>query len=155
MILHATRRGATKSALSFILFVVLVYNCFTVAAGAIVSERRAYGPVDGHSYFNWNELRNEGTNGSWGFMVAETQQGSNVPPGWIGTDALVYTESYALCEESGWSYNSVTLSGWDAGVTGIAARCGTQLYFAQGYSRAWDGTSYNTYSSNGTDWLRI
>lgn len=138
-------------------FACCVWNLSTAIASAtsVRSEKQGYGPVGGHSYYNWSELENDGAAGSWGFAVIETQQGSSVSPGWMGADAMVYTESEALCTESGWFYNSITISGWDAGVTGIAAKCGSQYYQGTGLTRSWDGSTYNTYGIYSTPFLYI
>jgi hypothetical protein len=139
-----------------VVFSTVAFSAVPAYASSVEGSRGYYGPIDGHSYENWNTLYNEGESGSWGYIKVATQQGSTVPAGWMGGDPRIYKEGGALCLDPGWTYNSESTSSiafWSG--SGIADQCGSGNYYSSGASRAWDGSGYDTYSSFASLYLYI
>lgn len=119
----------------------------SAAAFALVSPWKYYGPIAGYSYRNQAEIYST-TDGAVGNSYVERSDVGNVPPGYMGVQARLYDSDGYLLDYTSFSYNINTCHGmWE--VTDAYDVPGW-YYYSKGYTKAYNGNGYNTYSTNRT-----
>lgn len=120
-----------------------------VAYGAPASAATAYGkygyygPVNGKSYRNRSYVSNWNSTTLVARSLAEVTSGGSVATGWIGVLPRLYKGTALCAQTSDYRYNSSDNTvGFDAPIYG---RCGGGAYNSYGVTRAWNGSSYNSY----------
>lgn len=113
-------------------------------AGTAYGTWKNYGPVDGHSYQSRSWV-NTNSSGALAATIAQTQNGSNVPAGYMGVQPRLFNSDGTMCASTVWEYNSSACSGWAVPSPRYKVH-GT--YYSYGKTQAWTGSTYNTYFTN-------
>ncbi len=125
-------------------------SVLTVSAESVSAGRRNYYTVSGIEYENYNIIKTGSYSGR-NNVITTTVVHSNVPTpaGYVGVKPVLYN-SYGNVVESGeWTYQQVSgvnhyrdsVSVWDVSLS----------YNGCGYTAAWNGSSYYTYSTYQTE----
>ena len=101
-----------------------------------------YGPIYGYSYYNYNWIDSSIEEA---VTIVGNQEAANVPTGYMGDQAELWTSSGSLCLASGWYYNPSPAGSISYGVSGT---CGAGNYYSQGVTSAYDGNGYVSYQSD-------
>ena len=101
------------------------------------SNTKNYGSYDGFSYTNEAAVDNDSS--IYGWAYAWTQNGSDAPVGYIGTEAQLFESNGTLCETTSYSYTPAAYYGWDNWTSGS---CGKMYYYGRGWTRAYTGNGY-------------
>jgi len=118
-----------------------------VFAGVANGTMGYYGPIDGYSYENQATIYTFASGlgqGASAQVYAQNQAQANVPSGYMGAYAQLWNSSGALIESSGWIYNNGPAYQQDAS-TGTYTTHGT--YYSTGFTAAYNGNGYTTYST--------
>jgi len=128
---------------------------YSVNASSFQYGSYGYYTCNGYSYKNRNSISTgvdiSNTKYASGMTYVEINESSrNIPAGYAGVYTRVYNSNSALVADSGnWNYTSSGTAG-----LGISARLNNakanDSYYCQGSTRAWNGTSYYTYSTFAT-----
>jgi|GEM_PF-4057444 hypothetical protein len=78
---------------------------------------------------------------------AASKDHSTLSGGWAGVQPILYNASGTAIATGEWSYNSSGSSGIGASVDYVGFTSST-AYYAQGYTRAWNGSDYWTYTTS-------
>lgn len=124
----------------FMISILLGTSVTVVYAAYASSNNRYYGPINGYEYYNCAIVYDDASATTW-VLLDQTGQ---VPTGYMGARARLYTSDGTLREDSGWTYSDEPLAGWYVD-TDTQIWSGT--YYSQGYSAAYNGNGYNTYST--------
>lgn len=140
-----TKRSHMRRSLFAATIVGLCLGGTAAYAGTAWSIVGYFGPQLGYSYNNQNSVTaNPGV--AWTLHVVNSSS-SSTPTGYMGVEAILY-KGGLVCTSNGPIYNS-SPAGYAQTVTS-GNGCGNGTYSGQGYSYAWNGSSYNTYSSFST-----
>jgi len=131
---------------SFLGAMVLSGATYAFAATAY-STTKDIGPSDGINYENYAYIDNT-SEIAW--SVENTASGGNVPVSYMGSAAHLYEAGGALCAVSGWIYQDFVTNTWPVGVS---AACGAGNYYSSGFTRAYNGNGYDTYSTDASGQL--
>ena len=115
-------------------------------AGTAYSSWKSYGPVLGYPYRNRAFVVTSSGVGAWAYSEVETTDGRNAPAGYMGVMENLYNGSGNLMKTRGWSYTPDASQGYFVPTTPPVTNHGN--YYSKGQSRAWNGSSYNTYNTN-------
>lgn len=121
----------------------------TAYASQAFSNWKNTGTVNGYTYQNESDLDNSNI---FAGSIAETTNGAYVPTSYIGVAAHLYEANGVLCTVSGWVYNSMSWPNWEAQTT-WGSYCAVGNYYSSGFSRAYNGNGYDTYSTNASPQL--
>ena len=130
----------------FILFGILGFAGASAAyASQQFSNKQDTGSVNGYSYYNRSYVDN-----TYDFAgsLAATTNGANAPVSYMGATGHLWKAGGGgtLCEVGGWTYNTTATFQWVAQTT-FGAYCGAGNYWSSGFTRAYNGNGYNTYST--------
>lgn len=128
---------------AFLISVFLGTSATVVYANSVNSNDRNYGPVNGYKYYNNASVINN-TNLCARTWVMMTEGGNQVPTGYMGGKARLYTSGGSLKRESEWIYNDQPIAGYGV-YTNNYNQSGT--YYSKGISAAYNGNGYTTYST--------
>lgn len=135
-----------KFALYTMCISVLV-SILSLSSSAVGESAKTTKTVYGHTYVYWSTL-GDGSPGKLGaFSSIVTEHNTNVPEGYMGARAGLYTSSGTLKGSSDWEYNSSSASGRSAYYE-YSATSGT--YYAKGSVKIYNGDGYNTYDCKAT-----
>lgn len=114
---------------------------YTVADG----NYTYYGPVNGYSYFNYSSVEawDPGVGVDANMTVADQNYDQNIPTSYMGLKAWLY-KGDAVVQSTGWEYNTEPNEGFWLWTDN---NYDTGYYYADGQSRAWNGSAYNTYDA--------
>lgn len=113
------------------------------AAATAYSSSGFYGPVAGKSYYTQAYVSNWSSTSVVARVKVDVASGS-VSTGWIGILPRLYKGTALCAQASDFTYNGQTAAGLDVPVYGW---CGSGSYSSEGSTRAWNGSSYNGYST--------
>lgn len=137
--------GITATARAGLLAFLLSTGIGMAAAGTAYGLQAYYGPVGGYSY--WNQSYIVTATGTDSARVINSVDGSgNAPGGYMGVLARGYNaNSGALVCSYGWQYSpgSTHSMNYLCTFTGSSS----SSYYSRGQTKAWTGTSYNTYAT--------
>ena len=137
-------RRSTKVNVGFLLIGFLGLIGSSIAYGAqAYSNFDTLGTVNGYSYENLAGIDNTNLF-AWSEMA--TTNGVNVPVGYMGAAGHLWTASGTLCQVSGLQYNGLVANNFVAETT-WGSFCGSGYYYSSGFTRAYNGSGYNTYAT--------
>jgi len=123
-----------------VILLIIFSNSIVFAASASGPKGYIYN-VYGYSYYMQNTV--ECAYWAEAETLMHTLYYATVPAGYIGVKARLYDDDGVLVNEASWFYNSTPASG----VANFAHVNGEEgeWYYADGITRAWNGSSYWTY----------
>lgn len=98
----------------------------------------------GKTYQYYSVVVNDSSS-TWAYGCVEVKSGGNVPTGYYGINARLYTSSGTLVKSSGWKYNDSASAGTSE-YSGDTYTKGT--YYGKGQMQFYNGNGYSTYTSN-------
>lgn len=129
---------------ALVTMVGLLFTTSGVAFAQGYASGSNYYYSDLYSYYNWNAINT--TSGQPAYAWTSVNAYQNVPAGYMGARAFIFYSNGSLCrEDPSWTYNGSSSGGFSVYVT---PGCGAgPIYYSQGETRAWNGYSYDTFSS--------
>jgi hypothetical protein len=137
-----TARGIAVSA-TIIVGMLLTTSGVAFAQGIAIGN--VYNYTDGYKYDNQNTIDTTAGRPAVASINVATQNGGNVPAGYMGVKAMMFYSNGSLCRAGSWTYNgSSTFSMFATTSPG----CGSgPVYYSQGASAAYNGHGYDTFPS--------
>lgn len=130
----------------FCLFLVsvLLGVSASVVYAAVKSNWKNYGPINTYSYRNQASAGINNWNEVYASTWVENTDSENVPAGYMGNKARLYSSSGSLLEQSVWDYNDDPCGGFSQ-IAPTRSQSGT--YYSKGQTKAYTGNGYNTYDT--------
>lgn len=123
----------------------------SVDAASHSSGAKTVYTVNGITYNGYNTIYTGLNHTNQKYAMAMTnvtsKDNSIIPAGWAGVQPILYNSSGTAIRTGSWSYTSSGSSGTGSSVdyTGFTS---STSYYAQGLTRAWNGSDYWTYSTS-------
>jgi hypothetical protein len=126
---------------------ILLSTSGVAFAQGVAQGSNYYYSDNGYPYYNYNIIDTTTGSPAYAWIDVWVDANYNAPAGYMGARAFMFYSNGSLCnEETSWIYNGSATAGFDTYVT---PACGAgPVYYSQGQTRAWNGTGYDTFSSD-------
>lgn len=116
----------------------------TAFAGGIAFSSDYYYTVQ-FTYYNYSYIDTATGYPAQAATVTVVDGSSDAPAGWMGAYPMMFYSNGSLCRAGSWEYNGASQNSFGAIVS---PGCGAgPAYYSQGYTAAWNGSSYNVYAT--------
>lgn len=127
-----------------------IITVMTASAYSSSSGSNGYYSANGISYYNYNTVSTGLNNYNEKFATAminvHRNPTANIPAGWAATCPILYNSAGQIVKQGDWTYSSSGTSGMGTMVM-LTFTSGSPSYYAEGITRAWNGSSYWTFGS--------
>ena len=133
-----------KKILISLLTLLFIFNFQITSKADNAVGSYSYVTVFGHEYeYHSSVTVNSGK--VWSHTLIKSNEGENLPSGYMGVHARLYNSSGTLVAYSGWVYNNTSCGG----ISNMTSRYYTNSgdYYGRGQVKIYNGNGYNTYTT--------